>query len=405
MSAEEGAVTGMQRLEEAEELLETGQIDAARDLFQQAAEDPKTQVPALVGLGRVALLGADWKQAHEWLAQAHRLDPRDAEALTWQGFLHEREGDRGKALECYRQAVELNADDPATRLCYGRALLEEGKATHAEVQLQAAVHLRPGEPLGYYLLGCVFLNGGRRSDAALRFARAIEVDADFSDAYDALGSLLLELGRADEGRKVLRAGLGRLREEDAQDCLRALVRAAVNPEDFESAMGSLGSRLPDSAEHQRLCIELGRRALEVGKLEQAAKIVAMLVERCPDLAEGHLELGMLHQHHGRSREAIASYRGAQSLDRHSWEAACRLGRMLLEETPDKDVEEGLRLLKLATDLAENDPRPNWELAQGYLKVGRNDRARRAALKVARSTEAPEAMVEQARDLLRRLPVR
>jgi hypothetical protein len=38
-------------------------------------------------------------------------------------------------------------------------------------------------------------------------------------------------------------------------------------------------------------------------------------------------------------------------------------------------------------------------------VGRPDRARRAALKVARNAEAPEALQEQARDLLRRLPVR
>jgi tetratricopeptide (TPR) repeat protein len=374
-------------------------------MYQEARKHPDSSVPALVGLGRVALLARDEDKARGFLDEALSLEPRHAEALTLRGLLHERLGERAAALELYHRAVEADPGAADTRLYFGRALLEEGKLSAAEVQLQAVLHLRPDDPLGYHLLGCVFLSGGRRADAALRFARATEIDPEFADAYEALGEQLIELGRKDEAARVLRQGVRRLEEASAYACLRLLVPAAATPEDFAVAMEFLSAGLSQQDEAQRLCAALGHRAVELGMLEEAERIVGALTERCPHLASAHAERGLLLETQGRREEAIEAYRRAWVLDGGAWATASRLGRLLVEAPTAEEQDEGIELLKRAAEMAAADPRPWFELAQGYLKVGRPDRARRAALKVARSPEAPEEMADQARDLLRRLPVR
>ena len=390
---------------EADELLESGQLEEARKLYEEAHAIPETAVAALVGLGRIALYSDDAEGARLRLEEALQRDPKNAAAMAFRGMLYEREGDRPKALDWYRQAVEIDENDPTTRLYLGRALLEEGKYTLAEVQLQAAVHLRPRDPLGYYLLGSVFLANGRRADATLRFARAIEVDPDFAEAYEALGDLLFELGRREEASRILRSGIARLDEASALACLRVLVPEASDPEEFSTALDFLSSGLPSNPEQQALCVRLSQRAIELGNLHDAERIVRRLVELCPGLAAGHQQRGAVLEALGRGKEAMEAYTRAHELDATLWEAASGLGRLRLEQGGEAEAEDGLRLLKLGTELGGTDPRPYFHLAQGYLKVGRPDRARRAALKVARSADAPEHMVEQARDLLRRLPVR
>jgi predicted Zn-dependent protease len=397
-------VSGGGRLREADELLEAGQIDAACELYLEARQAPETAAPALVGLARAALISGDEDKALGFLDEALALDKRSAPALTLRGLLHERQDERSSALELYHRAVEADPDAVDTRVYFGRALLEEGKLSAAEVQMQAAVHLRPDDPLGYYLLGCVFLSGGRRADAAMRFTRAIELDPLYGDVYEALGQLLLDMGRRDEAIRVLRTGVQRLDEESAYGCLRLLVPAASSAEDFAAAREFLMERLAVQEEAQALCSRLAHRAVELGMLEEAEAIVGALGERCPQFANAALERGVVLDRQGRREEAVEALRQAWALDRGAWETACRLGRLLLEGGVQAQQEEGLELLKRATELAGNDPRPVFMLAQGYLKAGRPDRARRAALKVARHPDATEEMAEQARDLLRRLPV-
>jgi tetratricopeptide (TPR) repeat protein len=397
--------SGRGALQEADELLESGQAEEARVLFDQALQDPDTHGPALIGLGRIALVQGDLEQAQSCFSQAAERQPDSAEAVTYLGLLAERQGDRPRAIELYRQAVERDPNAPMTRLYYGRALLEEGDPMLAEVQLQAAVHLRPEDPLGYYLLGCAFVDAGRHADAALRLTRALSADPDFAEVYPMLGQVLLELDRSEEARKVLREGIGRLDEVSATECLRMLAKDASSHEDFETAVRflSVGNRNADDL--KQLCGQLCGRALEALDLQAAEPLIDRLVKLCPEAGRSHHHRGVLLESKGRIKEAVEAYRRAHELDPQLWDTACQLGRLLLEAGEDQDTEEGIRLLRLATELGGSDPRPYLHLALGYVKAGRPDRARRAALKLARSTDAPEEMVAQARDLLRRLPVR
>ncbi len=393
------------KLAEANERLEQGEFEEARALFLELDGDMATSEGALSGLGRSAYAMGDWDAAILSFEELLERQPHNATALVYRGLLHEKQEERDLALKRYHDAIEIDPDNPTFRIVYGRALLEENRPTLAEVQLQTAVHLNPNNPLGYYLLGCAFVDNKRMNEAVLRLERAIEVDGGFAEAYPMLGKILMELGREDEACTILRQGLEETGGSWNRDCLRLLVQTAVNSEDFQAALHSLTNQVADNTEACKLALDLSQRAIQLGHMDGAERIATRLVALAPNYGPGHHQLATILEDSGHLENAVQEYSKAHELDPDSWESACRLGTLLLEEGAHKNLEEGVRLLKLATSLAPDDPHPQMGLARGYLSIDQLRRARRMALKVARNEEAPEHLIDEARDMLRRLPVR
>src|SRR5262249_28672665 len=160
--------------------------------------------------------------------------------------------------------------------------------------------------------------------------------------------------------RILRQGVRRLDETSAYACLRLMVPAVATIEDLGTALEFLTERVAAQEEAQRLCARLGHRAVELGLLEEADRIVEALTERCPQLASAHAERGLLLERRGNREAAIEALRRAWALDGAVWETACRLGRLLVDGGGAEELEQGVELLKRAAELAGADPRAQFE---------------------------------------------
>ena len=115
--------------------LAAGNIDAASESFHRAIEKDPRRGDAYLELARIYLADQNWGLAANALREAARLDPRvrrEADALLedalYQSALSElRLGDKGAAIDAFRELYERSPDYPNLREAYLAALTDYGR--------------------------------------------------------------------------------------------------------------------------------------------------------------------------------------------------------------------------------------------------------------------------------------
>jgi TolB-like protein/DNA-binding winged helix-turn-helix (wHTH) protein/Tfp pilus assembly protein PilF len=164
--------------------------------FDQAiAEDPAfapayaAQVEALVlfndWTGNIA--NSDPSKAKASALKAVELDPAYAEGYAALGsvqFWLEWKTEEAEAN--FRRAVELNPNNPLTRLNYGRCLLSRGQKEAAAAEIEEALRLDPVSLLTTGLAAFSYLNAGRYDRAIELSKRMLELEPTSPAARECL---------------------------------------------------------------------------------------------------------------------------------------------------------------------------------------------------------------------------
>jgi tetratricopeptide (TPR) repeat protein len=137
---------------------ELGLVDDAERAFKQALGIDDRSVPALKGLGILAINRRNYEAAESYLRRACEID-----------------------------------ESPAGFTLLGVALRHTGKDLDAEEAYRRAIRINPEYEEAYYNLG-VLLRFDRPSEAQPLFRTAIELDPDYACAHRELGFLLTSHG-------------------------------------------------------------------------------------------------------------------------------------------------------------------------------------------------------------------
>ncbi|HEY2863760.1 MAG TPA: tetratricopeptide repeat protein [Casimicrobiaceae bacterium] len=147
-----------------------------------------------------ALLDLRGGRANTALAYAERAiaaDPGRARAHHLHGLALLALGRGSDALSALRRAVALDEKLLDARLDLGNAMLEEGDVAGAQAQIEAALAADPGSAIAQNSLGNLRARQ-RQFDAGIAaYRRAIEIDPRFAQAYGNLGMLQFGIGATD----------------------------------------------------------------------------------------------------------------------------------------------------------------------------------------------------------------
>jgi protein O-GlcNAc transferase len=110
-----------------------------------------------------------------------------------------------------------------------------------------------------------------------------------------------------------------------------------------------------------------------GDDESALVAYRQLVKESPQRMEGHLGVGVLLVKKGGASldEGMKELRTALGINPKSYEARIALGRALVSRGRPADA---LEHLKVAADLAPNNPEPHYQLSLAYRRLGRKEEA-------------------------------
>jgi len=238
-------------------------------------------------------------------------DGGNADALYEKGLSFQLKGRLKEAVECYRDALEV--EHSHSRACnnMGVAFLNLGDPVAASSCLQKAIALNPNYVEAYINLGNVFQRQEALDEAISSYQKALEISPDLSEAHNNLGNILMQKGKAAEAissyRKAVRSGP---RNAEAHcnmgNALQQLGR-------FNDAIHWYKKAIQIAPHRAASYNNMGAALKALGKLEEAVSSHRQALRLDPNNAEAWNNLGRVFKDQGNTREAIGCYRKALSI--------------------------------------------------------------------------------------------
>ncbi len=235
-------------------------------LFNSGAKDKALQV-----LQKARQLDPENRQIKDFLHQITNQAASSAKELFEQAVARHQRGELGKAIELYKQTLDLEPDNSKALSNMGYALFATGRLDAALACCRQAVAIKPDYGQAHNNLGNVLRGLGRLDEAEAAYKKAIASQPELAEAHDNLGCIHHERGLMDA----------------AMQCHQKAI--AIKP-DFAQAYNNLGvvlqtqSRLDEAAAHYERAIELN-----------------------PHHAEANYNLGLILLVQGKWRQGLALY--------------------------------------------------------------------------------------------------
>ncbi len=195
-------------------------IERARGYFERAVALDPANVDAMVGAARAdVLVGAIFTTEHraERLAAAEALlikgisiAPRNHWAHLWLGFVQIHTNRAQRAIGELERALTLNRNLGAAHAWIGQAKITMGRAEEAEVHVNEAFRLSPNDAVAFiwtHIQGLAKLHLGADEEAVALFRSSVDASRKYPLNHFYMAAALAHLGRLDEARAEVKAGL------------------------------------------------------------------------------------------------------------------------------------------------------------------------------------------------------
>jgi tetratricopeptide (TPR) repeat protein len=184
-------------------------------------------------------------------------------------------GDYDKAVEVYKEAIELDPGNARAYFYLGKAEATEGHVEESKELMRQAIELNPAyRPYALLTLGVAEANKGLYHPAAEYFTAALEADPEMGLAAFNLGIALMNLG-------------------EAEDAETAFTRAEkLCKEDIGTLVG------------------ISKAYTRMGDSRRGLALAERIIARDPGNAEAHYAAGLGLEAEGRYTEALAHFQAA-----------------------------------------------------------------------------------------------
>lgn len=254
---------------------------ALRTALRGADDQPEIKATAMTHLGVIAVNESDFQGAQKYLQDAVNLNPDDPYAQAQLGYAFLQSGQAAFAVQCLRNAMELNAqrysNDAQLNLWLGQALEQTGDLAAAIDAWRKSLNAGMQDPQLMYHLGRAYLQAQQPQQAMNLLSQGHSLAPDMHTISEQLGQAYLDLQRTEDAlavwesvpfsersvhRKRVRALLGSGQLSSASQ-LAGQLQADGDDEDYLlAAQVALALQHADEAHHQ--LNQLGERAQNDG---------------------------------------------------------------------------------------------------------------------------------------------
>jgi tetratricopeptide (TPR) repeat protein len=195
-------------------------LQQARDLFARAVALDSANVDALIGMGQCdsyiggGLFSSDrttrLASAEAALLKALSLAPNNPLAHLYMGHLQIFTNRGIQGIAELERALALDRNLAAAHGAIGLGKYTIGRGNETDVHIQEALRLSPFDVSAYLWIafsGFAKLYVGEDEEALHRLRCSVDANRNFPVAFFFLGAALARLGRLDEARDAVKAGL------------------------------------------------------------------------------------------------------------------------------------------------------------------------------------------------------
>jgi len=326
-----------------------------------------------------------YEDAQKSYSNALTLDPSKSIWLFHRSVALVETGQIDEGLNLLKQAAAALPTHPAVQQRLGQRLLEIGDSEGARAAFLRALASRPDQPEFLTGLAGVELAHERWSEALALAKRALKGMPDYRPAYFAKGRALQGLGRHDEAKPLLAAGVNatvqwypdELRPRFVSYMLTSSALAAEGSAanmraDYARAVELFEKLVKRKPEDADMLSNLGANLVELGRLERAEEVLKQALALAPQSFAVHLNLSDLYLRQNKLSQARDEAERAVeiggTIGRTHYQLARVLGTL-------KDYEGAYRELKSAAGMDARDIRVYLALADTASRLGRSEEAR------------------------------
>ena len=315
----------------AESLLESGDLERSRQLFEALRHEPAAEPAAEFGLGRIAAAGGDheaavahlaravalfpeWGAAHYALALSYRALGRSAEAQRALDR-HAQYGARWPGqVDTVRATVAALRDDAQTNLQKGLALAESGDLAGAIAAHEAALARDPSIAQAHANLISLYGRTRNWAKAEEHYRALVALGSNLGDAHYDYGVLLGLQEKWDLAADAYRRAIAvNPRHARAHNNLGEILE---RQRDFEAAAGEYREAAESQPAFRLARFNLGRMLIARGRNDEAIAELEKLTEPRDAEAPRYLfALATAYVRAGRKDEGIKWANDAQALAR------------------------------------------------------------------------------------------
>ncbi len=363
-----------------------GNLPAARRRLDALLKREPRNVDALSDLGLVHEERDEWQSAVFAYTRLLEVDPSEARVRARLGVLLYRHGSAEEGVRHLGRAARDDAADPDIAEPFACALVERGDPEGALRAVRLPVRARRGEAAPRLARARILELLRRPHRAAAEYARACRLEARVVEHRCALAKALLDAGAAARAAGVLEAALSVAEEPQPH---RMLVRMALDRGDAPEASRLLARALRRFPDDPELLVRDAECRLSLGDPERAiagarrARRHEQVRADCLDvLTRAHLALGEPGRAMDLANSLLSRFpddprglqlRGRASLAHGHWRAAARDLERYVRKRPGDPA--GYSDLARALDaLGERDRAAAQERIGAFVAQGR-ERAR------------------------------
>jgi protein O-mannosyl-transferase len=248
-----------------------GELGSAAEAYQEALRRDSTNFGSRNNLADIYLKAGRVDESVAMYERLLRGRPGNARVHNNLAFALERRGDLPRAIEHYREAIDLDRRFLHPYVNLGALYRNAGQPENALAVLEQALPIADGDSKLNYNIARAYEALQRTAEAEAAYRRALVAEPRFVDGWVGLGGLIARAGRVDEAR----------------DLYEHLVAA-----------------IPDSPD---LRVNLGGLYLAAGAYERASAEFQEAIKLKSDFAPAYYSLGLLHRARGDSAAARQSF--------------------------------------------------------------------------------------------------
>jgi tetratricopeptide (TPR) repeat protein len=195
-------------INKADELLDSGDVEAALAEFDQVIDKGTTRVAELhTDVGTVLHKQGRHEEAIKSFEEAVAFDPDLARPYAGLGNSYLAAGRLEEARSSLKKALELSPDDPDTQVVLADTFLRLGENSEAERVFTKVLGARPNDVYVFNRLGIAFRMQKKYKQAAANYLQALKISDRDENLYFNLGRCYFEMGQTNEARECMNRAL------------------------------------------------------------------------------------------------------------------------------------------------------------------------------------------------------
>jgi tetratricopeptide (TPR) repeat protein len=356
------------------------QLRPAQIQLEQASVLQPQTFEILYNLGQVYLRNVEYAKAELTLKRALILKPDSPETLSLLAQVYSEQMKAVDALDLLVRAHKLAPENTDIIYSLARVSMSQNYYEDSIPLLQSGLKIAPQRADLHAALGESYFMSGKAEKALEEFKQLIELDPT-ARSYAFLGLSYRQLGRFDEAQTYFQEGL----KKDPRNamCLFNMGYIEERQGNHEAAEQRFQEVLRLSPEHAETLLELANLRIASKRYAEAEVLLRKFVHVSRAPAPGYYKLAMVERSLHQTEAAERDMRVFQTLSKNASNGPYPYEQLFeyLDNRSNLSRKEKaqLDLTELAKEIKKQPDRPEnlYLLAEGYLKLGNVEEARKA----------------------------